>query len=293
MKRLVYLAAIAGAFFALPIANRYGPFISVGALVAIGVALALLASAHANSLSVAGGAFAALGAGVMGTTSAVAAGAVFIMLVFAERTLRVRGNLPRAAHVLLCLVGGGMSGAITAAYTGATPLVYGVACATAAIIAGLPLLVDADDPVAHLLDVTASGLPQPARGALLDGAELRRQTRDVPLDEDVEKSVHNTWKSLVKLAHARAKVEPHVRGGRSSRHVTGVVAMLDKRIRDHVTLLARALTAMDTAQAARLGLDDSALRSVANASDVLEATGEALVDVDVDLASPASSKATT
>jgi hypothetical protein len=291
MKRVAYLAAIAAAFFALPIANRYGPFVSVGALVAIGVGLALLASAHANSLSVTGGAFAALGAGVMGATSPVAAGAVFVMLVFAERTLRVRGNLPRAAHVLLCLAGGGMSGAITAMYVASAPLVYAVACATAAVVSGLPLLVDADDPVAHLLDVTASALPQPARGALHDGAELRRQTRDVPLDDDVEKSVHNTWKSLVKLANARAKVEPHVRGARTSKHVSGVVAMLDKRIRDHVTLLSRALTAMDTAEAARLGLDDTALRSVASASDALEATGEAIVDVDVDLESPSSAKA--
>ena len=285
MKKLVYLLATAAAFFALPITNRMGPFVSVGALVFVGVALALLASAYASTVSVSGGAFAALGAGVLGATSPAAAGATFLMLVFAERTLRVKGSFARAAHVLLCLAAGAMSGAITAMYTGQGPLVYGVACAVAAVISGLPLLVEADDPVAHLLDLTATGLPEPARGALRDGAELRRQSRDVPLDRDVEKSVRSTWKSLVALAEARAKVEPHTRGGRGTKHVTTVVAMLDKRIRDHVSLLSRAITAMDTAEAARLGLDDSAMRSVAQASDTLEATGEAMVDIDNDLAS--------
>jgi hypothetical protein len=279
MKRLLYVLALAVAFFALPLANRQGPFVSVAALVLVGVGLALLASAHANAISVGTGAFAALGAGVMGTTSPAAAGAVFLMLVFAERTMRVRGNVPRAVHVLLSLIAGGMSGAITSMYVNAQPLVYGVACATAAVVAGLPLLIDADHPVAHALDLVAADLPSDVRDRIREGATLLRESQDIPLDADVEKDVQSTWKSLLKLSHARAKVETHARN-RTGKHVQGVVAMLDKRIAEHVSLLSRAFTATDTANAARLGMDDAALKSVKSASLALEASGEAMVDVD-------------
>lgn len=290
MKRLLYVLAVAVAFFALPMANRQGPFVSVAALVLVGVGLALLASAHANAVSVGTGSFAALGAGVLGSTSPAAAGAVFLMLVFAERTMRVRGNIPRAVHVLLSLVAGGMSGAITAMYVNAQPLVYGVACATAAVVSGLPLLIDADHPVAHTLDLVASDLPVDVRTSLREGATLLRESQDIPLDPDVEKDVQSTWKSLLRLAQARAKVETHARA-RTGKHVQGVVAMLDKRIAEHVSLLSRAITATDTAQAARLGMDDSALKSVKSAGLALEATGEALVDIDVDLEAPTSTAA--
>ena len=284
MNRLLYVLAVASAFFVLPFANQRGVFVSVPTLVVLGVGLALLASAHVNALSVTTGAFAALGAGVLGATSPVAAGAAFVMLVFAERTMRVRGNIPRAAHVLLSLIAGGMSGAITAMYVGAPTLVFAVACATAAVIAALPLLIDADHPVAHMLDLIAAELPTDVRKSLQEGASLFRETRDLPLDASVTKEVHTAWISLQKLAQARAKIEPHARL-RSGKHVQGVVAMLDKRIVDHVALLSRAITATDTASAARLGLDDRALRNVESASLVLEANNDAMVDVERELSS--------
>ena len=289
MRRLLYVVAVAVAFFALPIANRQGLFVSVAALVLVGVGLALLASAHANAVSVGTGAFAALGAGVMGTTSPAAAGAAFVMLVFAERTMRIRGNVPRAVHVLLSLVAGGMSGAITAMYVNAQPLVYGVACATAAVISGLPLLIDADHPVAHALDLVASDLPSPVRASLREGATLLRESADIPLDPAVERDVQTTWKSLLRLAQSRAKVETHARA-RAGKHVQGVVAMLDKRIAEHVSLLSRATIATDTANAARLGMDDTALKSVKSAGLALEATGEAMIDVDMELDAPTSAR---
>ncbi len=289
MRRLLYVLAVAVAFFALPMANRQGPFVSVAALVLVGVGLALLASAHANAVSVGTGAFAALGAGVLGTTSPAAAGAAFLMLVFAERTMRIRGNIPRAVHVLLTLIAGGMSGAITAMYVNAQPLVYGVACATAAVVAGLPLLIDADHPVAHALDLVASDLPADVRASLREGATILRESADIPLDPEVEKDVQTTWKSLLKLAQARAKVETHTRA-RAGKHVQGVVAMLDRRIAEHVSLLSRAITATDTANAARLGMDDSALKSVKSAGLALEATGEAMVDIDQELEAPTSAR---
>ena len=54
--------------------------------------------------------------------------------------------------------------------------------------------------------------------------------------------------------------------------------MVDERIRDHVAALARAYSAVDTAAAAELGLDDAALRSVDAAGESLEQVSRAIIE---------------
>ena len=58
-----------------------------------------------------------------------------------------------------------------------------------------------------------------------------------------------------------------------------VIGMLDQKIAEHVTVLGRAYTAVDTVTAARIGLDDSALKTVESMGDNLEEQSRALVEV--------------
>ena len=55
--------------------------------------------------------------------------------------------------------------------------------------------------------------------------------------------------------------------------------MVDGRIRDHVAALSRAYTAIDTARAAVVGLDDRALREVESVGETLDETSRAIIEV--------------
>jgi hypothetical protein len=55
--------------------------------------------------------------------------------------------------------------------------------------------------------------------------------------------------------------------------------MLDARLAEHVTALARAYAAVDTARAAELGLDDVALRTVESAGEALDHVSRAMIEV--------------
>ena len=53
--------------------------------------------------------------------------------------------------------------------------------------------------------------------------------------------------------------------------------MVDRKIDDHVAALSRSLSAIDTARAAEIGLDDAALRSV-DAAGSLDDVSRVLAD---------------
>jgi hypothetical protein len=267
------------------------------ALVWLGVLLALFASGASGtsgfSLAIGSGALGAFAAGVLGGTSAVVSGAVLVGAAFVERTTRVRGRNARALHVLLAVVGGALAGSLSEAYAGGATSVFAVAILVAAILASLPLLVEADDPVAHALDRAAVAVGEPAKRSLSDGAELRRSADQVPLDRATATTVRTTWHSLLRLAEARVRLERrHARpaallriAAEHGQPVTegtaadAVLAMLDKRIAEHVGVLARAYTALDTVSAARVGLDDSALKTVESMGESLDDVSRALVEV--------------
>ncbi|HEU4536904.1 MAG TPA: hypothetical protein VFS00_22430, partial [Polyangiaceae bacterium] len=218
--------------------------------------------------------------------------------------------------------------------------------------------VEADDPLAHALEALAATVREPARGSLLEGAELRRASAGDAADAQTAKRVRASWASLLRLGEARAKLERNVRPAMSasapaptaagagpvagsvaggtvaggtvaggtvaggtvagdapadgavagnavaSGTVAGgvggvdapagqavapaagrrspaaeVSAMLDRQIADHVAALTRAYAAADTVHAAKLGLDDSALRSAETVGESLEEVGRAIVEV--------------
>jgi len=283
MQKGLFLLAAACAFGLAPFATRLGILGGSGLLVVLAIALATAASGGAYSLAVASGALGAFTAGVLTGASGAAAGACLVGLAFAERTLRVRGKTSKLVHIGVAVLGGALAGTLTSAYGAASPAVRGVAIVVAAVLVALPLLVDADDAVAHALDTAAIQLPAPAKGSLHEGAELRRNAREVPLDGETARGVRKTWRSLLRLAEARVRLErssprPLVANDVPS-PADAVRKMVDQRIADHVAALSRAFTAVDTAHAAELGLDDVALRSVDAAGESLEDVSRAIVEV--------------
>jgi MFS family permease len=305
MRKIAFLLAAASLFAVAPLANRFGVVASSVAIVWLGVLLALFASGAIQSLSVAAGALGAFGGGVLAPISPAAAGAVLVAAAFAERTTRVRSRTARAVHVLVALVGGALAGSLSAGFATATLPVFGVAIVVASVLAALPLLVEADDPVAHALGQAAGMVSEPAKKSLTEGAELRRTTEDVPLDRATQARVRKTWQSLLKLAEARIRLERSrprtmirvaeeaaeaslassasptsaASAAAPSSPASAVLGMLDQRIAEHVSVLARAYTAVDTANAATLGLDDTALKTVEPVADSLEEVSRAMVEV--------------
>jgi hypothetical protein len=156
-----------------------------------------------------------------------------------------------------------------------------VAVLVAGVLVAIPLLVDADDPVAHTLEGTASLVPEPAKKALLQGAELRRNVRDIPLDRETRRHVHKTWGAFLKLAEARLRLERTRAVRTEGSPAEAVVKMVDAKLADHVAALSRAYTAADTVRAAEVGLDDAALKNVETAGEELDEVSRAIVDVKV------------
>ena len=207
MRKLAFIVAAASLFALAPVANRFGPVASSVALVWPGVLLAVCASGGAQSLAVASGAVGAFGSGILATVSPAAAGAVLVAAAFTERTTRIRSRTARAVHVLVALVGGGLAGTLSTSFNASSIPVMAVAILVAAVLSALPLLVDADDPIAHALDQAAAAVGEPARAALASGAELRRNAEEVPLDRATQARVRKTWGSLLRLAEARVRLE--------------------------------------------------------------------------------------
>ncbi|MBN9162541.1 MAG: hypothetical protein BGO98_23425 [Myxococcales bacterium 68-20] len=305
MKKIAFVVAAASLFAFAPLANRFGPVGASLALVWFGVLLAIFASGSIQSLAIGGGALGAFGSGVLGSVSPTAAGAVLVAAAFAERTTRVRSRTAQAVHVLVALVGGGFAGALSNAYTTASLPVFVVAAVVAAVLASLPLLVEADDPVAHALDQAAALVGElGTKRSLQDGAELRRNAHEVPLDRATAARVKTTWQSLLRLAEARVRLErtrpqallriaeqitPPAASADAPASTSAppgapsaadaVLGMVDQRIAEHVSVLARAYTAVDAVSAARIGLDDSALKNVESMGESLDEVSRAIVEV--------------
>lgn len=302
MKKLAYIVAAASLFAVAPIANRFGGAVgSSVVLVWLGVMLAVFASGTFNALAVAAGAIGAFGSGILGSVSPALAGAVLVAAAFAERSMRVQSRTARAVHVLVALVGGAFAGSLSMAYASASTPVMAVAVVCAAILASLPLLVEADDPVAHALSESAALVSQPAKASLLEGAALRRTANEVPLDGDTLGRVKKTWQSLLRLAEARVrlertrpastrlaiadagKVRVELEGPPSRASATtgdAVLSMVDARIAEHVAALSKAITAVDTAHAAAASIDDAALKNVAARAGSLDDVSRAMVELE-------------
>ncbi|WP_394826161.1 hypothetical protein [Pendulispora albinea] len=316
MKKLFFLIAAALTFAIAPLTDRLGSVGGSLALVGLGVLLAWAASESVNAMAAGFGALGAFGGTVLATVSPALGAAVLVALAYVERTMRVRDPGARVIHVGGALLGGGLAGALSTAYAPAALSVRGVAIVVAAVLVLLPLLIEADDPTAHALDAASGELRGPSAEALRQGAELRRSVQDAPLDRDASRRVAQTWRSLLRLAEARTRLQRNARpiadsipaatastnaasadaasanspsttsGAASTSTTSGaastkaaVVDMLDQRIVEHVAALTRAYTAVDTVHAATVGLDDAALRGVDTVGESLEEASQAMVEV--------------
>lgn len=279
MKKLAFLAAAALCFGLAPFTPRLGPVAGSIALVALAVLLSLAASGLASALAVAGGALGAFASGMLAASSPAVAGAALAALCFGERSLRVRSTNARALHIVIALVGGALAGTLTTSFALAAPAVRGVAMVVAAVLLALPLLVAADDPVAHALDAAAADLKGDVASSLREAAELRRAADEDLLDAKTTRLARGTWAALLRLSEARLRLarSPAAKGDASS-PAAAVLRRVDERIADHVKALSRTYTAAGAAKAAEASLDDAALRSVETAGESLEEMSRAIVE---------------
>jgi len=311
IRKLALFLTAAAAFGLMPLTPDLGPFAGSGVALLVAMALAIAASGADRmgggspasgllALPAAGGALGALAAAVLAGFSPAAGGAALAGFAFAERTSRVEGGRARAGHVALALGSGALAGWVTAAYAGGALSVRVVSVVVAGVLLGLPLLLDADDSTAHALAGIAAAVPEPSRSALLEGAELRRAAFDVPLDRKTAREVRQTWRALLDLGEARVRLtritspkEPgatadakeqnqnnnkNPRIERPTGQAQAVAQKLDARIAEHVRALSRALTAVDAARAAEVGLNDSALRNVETVGESFEHVSKTLMD---------------
>jgi hypothetical protein len=284
VKKLAFLIAAGAVFGVFPMAMRLGTVTGSLLLVLLGVSLAVAASEGFHALSVGAGAMGAFASAILATVAPPIAGAVLVGLAFAERTTRVRGRSARLVHLGGALLGGSLAGSLAYAYSSASLAVHLVAIVVAAVLVALPLLVEADDPIAHMLDEASSDVTGIARTRLSEGAELRRTADDVVLDRDSAKRVKRTWRSLLRLAEARVRLEKASARTNATTSPTSaaaaVVDMVDQRIADHVVALTRAYTAVDAARAAAVGLDDADLKSVEHGAESLEDVSRAMMEIE-------------
>jgi MFS family permease len=285
MRKMIFLVAAAAAFGLGPLSSKLGTVGGAALLLALGIALSLAASGAVGAVAAASGALGAFAGAALAGGSPAIAGAALVGFAYAERTLRVRGTsangsraLARLAHLGAALGAGALAGSISAAYLSASITVRAVAVIVCAVLAALPLLVEADDPLAHALDGAAADVSEPARAKLREGAELRRHADEELLDRRSAREVRRTWRALLRLAESRIRLERSVAGRPPGTHAERVRALLDERIADHVSVLGRAYVAIDTAHAAEASLDDAALRNVETVGESLEQVSKAMVE---------------
>jgi len=275
MRALTLLSAAALAYGMMPFTGRLGTVLGAVATIAFGVLLALAASFGPSAIAVAAGAIGAFASGVVANQIPALAGSLLLVLAFGERTLRVRDRNARIVHVLLALFAGGIAGHLAMHYAGSDLLVRIVVVVVAAVLSTAPLMIPADDPLAHALDDLADCVEKPASFRLAAAAELRRSVDESLLDPESARDARQAWKTLLSLGQARVRL---VNGRNLNERASAVLRRLDQRIDDHVESLTRMYTAADAASAVGLSLDDSALRNVENARETLDEVSKAIME---------------
>ncbi len=284
MHRFTLFLATAAAFVAAPFASRLGPVLGALVFVSIGVGLAWTASAGVNAVAAASGALGAFALGTWYASLPVVAGAALLAFCYFERSLRIKETPARVIHVILASGAGAIAGYLAWRYAGSDLGVRATVVIVTAILAGLPLFVEADDVVAHTLDTLADDLPKSAAKPLRAGAELRRSVDAALLDRRTAREMNETWNNLVRLAQARSRLENRQpksekkRGKKHTQNHRAVIARVEERIADHVRILTQAYTAVDAAHAAEASMNDAAARSVETTGESLDEVSRALVD---------------
>jgi hypothetical protein len=276
-----------------PLLYRLSPLAGSLGAVALAIALACAVSGGATSLAVGTGALGSLAGALLGGVTAPSGGAVLLGAIYVDRLLRVRGRAAGAAHLVLSLVAGAGAAQIVHTYIGAPLPVRLVALSMAVVVALLPLLVPADDALAHTLESLARDLPPDLTRLLREAADLRRQVHDVVLPPAAQANAVRSWRTLRELAQARTRLEaarkvgtgrlgtlraltsppsslsPIAAGGTGDiqgAHEDAMTNLVERRIEEHVAALARAYSSVDSAYAVALGLDAETLAAVAPAT---------------------------
>jgi hypothetical protein len=208
MARLaLFLAAAVAALLALLVAPTSLP--GLFAPLVASVALALAASAHLDALPLAAGALGSLTSVALlrlaptGDTSVAAAGATLLAAAFLERTARVEGAPRRLAHLALAATSGALAALIFARHGAAAPLPRTAALVMGGALLTAPLLIPAEDPVAHLLSLAAGRLKGPTSPLLRGAAELRRWSLRPSASAPSSRRIDARWSALVALVHER------------------------------------------------------------------------------------------
>lgn len=275
MRALSLLFASALAFGFLPFSSRFGTVLGAALAVAFGVLLALAASFGPNAIAVASGALGAFASGVLASHIPALAGAVLLGLAYTERTLRVRDRNSRIVHLVLALGAGSLAGYLATHYAASEMLVRAVVIVIAAVLATAPLMITADDPLAHALDGLADDIDEAAAEKLRAAAELRRSVDESLLDAASARDARRAWKNLLGLAQARARLAA---ARAPSERALAVRLRVDQRIAEHVDSLNRMYTSADAASAAGLSLDDTALRNVETTRETLDEVSKAIME---------------
>ncbi|MBP9111215.1 MAG: hypothetical protein KBF88_00335 [Polyangiaceae bacterium] len=276
----------------IPRAQGLGPVAVSLLTVLFAVLVAVGAAANRSAFAVGLGAVGALSSGLFADWTFFAFATLFA-LAYAERTRRVRGKARRVLHLSLAGLAGGSAASIAYAFRFASPTLQTVSCVVAAVLAFVPLLVKADAAVPYQLESCAKTLApkhasvlvdEAAKHALLvsnkilDAAQFYRMVEEVSLDEAVEKGVERSWLTYVKLVETRVELEQSIRTTPSEMaKKTGT--LLEEKMEEHLAVIQKAYSATAGVQAVTMGLDDTAIKAVSNANDVLEEAQKALLEV--------------
>ena len=282
MKRVGFVILTALVLGATASFDRLAAIPSAGMLVASAVLLACAASGGFNWATVSFGAMGAFAGAALRTTSFAASGAVILVCVFAERTLRVRGGVGRAVHLGMALLGGGAAMFLAGSFGARDASLFGVAIAVGTALCALPLLIDADDSIAAELDRISKILPEAIARELRSAAQMRRHGKDVAMDADVAKNVEGTFETLLRLAEARVRVQraSEVDGESGQK----VAALVDAKITLCATAIRKAFAASDTVRAYATARDDQELHALSAKSESIEEASRTLMEAEADVA---------
>jgi hypothetical protein len=275
MRSLLLLVLAAAVFGVAPLSVRGGPMLGAALPIVLCVALAVVVSGQVSGVAVALGAVAAFVGTFAWAMAPALGGAITLALVYAERSLRIRTLRAIGAHVGLALLAGAAAGLLAASFSASPLASHAVAVTMCAVLAMLPLVIEADDRRVLLLEAAAATLGAPLASTLLEGAALLRH--DETLDRETAAKIKKTWLSLERLIEARLRLEGKAR----SKGDTAVLVreMLDRQIIEHVTSLSRARAAAATATAAEVGIDDQAVRDVHARGEALDERSRAMVEM--------------
>lgn len=282
LKRMSFVVMVAVVLGATASLDRLSPIPSALLLVASTVLLACSASGGFSWATVSFAAVGAFAGAALRGTSAAAAGAIVLVSVFVERTLRVRGGIGRTVHLGAALLTGGAAMFITETFRVRDPSLFCVAIAVGTALCALPLLIDADDAMAAELDRVSKVVPNPAAEELRAAAQMRRRVKDVVMDADVAKNVEGTFETLLRLAEARVRIQRVSEvDGDSGRKVA---ALVDGKIALCATAIRKAFAASDAVRAYATARDDQELHALSAKSESIEEVSRTLLEAEADVA---------